>query len=127
MVTDADSYVFTPRQNGLFVLLATFKGRDYEKVAAAIDGELGRISSEGIAPWEVEKAKNLVRASYIYGAESVQGKARLIGNFETLADDPAYGDRYLQAIDAVAAPDLVEALTAYLLARPEARRGAPAP
>ena len=95
-MTDTDSYVFTPRENGLFVLLATFKGRDYERVAAAIETELGRISQEGIAPWEVEKAKNLVRASYIYGAESVQGKARLIGNFETLADDPAYADRYLQ-------------------------------
>ncbi len=27
LVTDTDSYVFTPRENGLFVLLATFKGR----------------------------------------------------------------------------------------------------
>jgi zinc protease len=115
LATDADSYVFTPRENGLFVLLATFKGRDWERVAAAIDDELGRISSGGVAPWEIEKAKNLVRASYIYGAESVQGKARLIGNFETLADDPAYADKYLQAVGAVTARDLAGVVAAYLL------------
>jgi len=115
LVTDTDSYVFTPRENGLFVLLATFKGHDYERVATVIEAELGHISQEGIAPWEVEKAKNLVRASYIYGAESVQGRARLLGNFETLADDPAYADRYLHAVGSVTAQDLSGVLAAYLV------------
>jgi zinc protease len=115
LVTDTDSYVFTPRENGLFVLLATFKGHDYEKVVAVIETELGRISQEGIAPWEVEKAKNLVSASYIYGAESVQGKARLIGNLETLADDPAYAERYLHAVGSVTAQDLMSVLSSYLV------------
>ncbi len=115
LLTDVDSYVFTPRKNGLFVLLATFKGSDWEPVVSAIDFELLRIASEGVASWEVEKAKNLVMASYIYGAESVQGRARLIGNFESLAGDPAYAERYLQAVGAVTTQDLIEALNGYLL------------
>jgi zinc protease len=115
LVTDAESYVFTPRENGLFVIVATFKGRDYEHVTAAIEGELGRIWAQGVEPWEVEKAQNLVRASHIYGAESVQGKARLIGGFEALADDPAYEEKYLRAIDRVTAGEVVRVLDRYLI------------
>ena len=37
LVTDAESYVFTPREDGLFVIVATFKGRDYERVSAALE------------------------------------------------------------------------------------------
>ena len=76
LVTDADSYVFTPVRRGILVLFATFAGPAYEKVEEGIEGELMRIRKEGLEPWEVEKAKNIVRASYVYGAESVQGKAR---------------------------------------------------
>jgi len=115
LVTDAESYVFTPRENGLFVIVATFKGRDHERVTAAIEGELGRISDRGIEPWELEKARNLVKASHIYGAESVQGKARLIGSYETLADDPAYDEKYLRALDRVTAGEIVRVLDRYLI------------
>ncbi len=115
LVTDTDSYVFTPRERGLFVLLATFRGDDHEGVAAAIEAELGRISREGLDAWEVEKAKNLVAASYIYGVESVQGKAHLMGNLEALADDPAYADTYLRAVGSVTTADLMSALAAYLV------------
>jgi zinc protease len=113
LVTDTDSYLFAPREAGLFVLVATFQGRDYPGVAAAIDGELERIGREGIEPWEMEKAKNMARAVYVYGAESVQGKARQIGDFATLTGDPAYGETYLQAVDRVTGEDVSRVLGAY--------------
>ncbi|MGA3173433.1 MAG: pitrilysin family protein [Syntrophorhabdales bacterium] len=114
LVTDTDSYVFTPLERGIFVLLATFKGREYERVAEAIEREIGRIAEEGVEPWEVEKAKNIVRASYVYGAESVQGKARQLGTFETLTHDPFYGDEYLSAVERVSGEDLRSVIGAYL-------------
>lgn len=121
LVTDADTYLFTPRENGLFVIGSTFKGRDYERVVAGIDGELKRMAAGGVEPWELEKAKNLVRASYIYSAETVQGKARLIGNFETLVNDPEYTDKYVRAVDKVSAADVRRVLNSYILKKPEAR------
>jgi len=114
LVTDADSYVFTPVRRGVFVLFATFAGRAYEKVEEGIDGELMRIRDDGLEPWEVEKAKNIVRASYVYGAESVQGKARQLGMFETLTREPAYGEKYLAAVDRVTGDDLRRVLDRYL-------------
>jgi zinc protease len=121
LVTDADTYLFTPRENGLFVIGSTFKGRDYERVVAGIDGELERLAAGGVESWELEKAKNLVRASYVYSAETVQGKARLIGNFETLVNDPQYADTYVKAVDKVSAADVRRVLDTYILKKREAR------
>ncbi|OPY70776.1 MAG: Protease 3 precursor [Syntrophorhabdaceae bacterium PtaU1.Bin034] len=117
LVTDSDTYLFAPREKGLFVIIATFKGRDYQKVTQGIEAELDRISREGIEPWEIEKAKNLIRASYVYSAETVQGKARQTGNFQTLTDDPLYADKYLEAIDRVGVEDVKRVLTTYLRAK----------
>ena len=101
------------------MLLATFKGRGYEEIVEAFERELIRMREEGIGAWEVEKAKNIARASYVYGAESVQGKARQLGTFETLTGDPAYDEKYLSAVDRVTATDLIRVLDVYL--RREAR------
>lgn len=117
LVSNAGTYLFTPQENGLFVIMANFKGRDYGKVMAGIDRELDRVSTTGVEDWEMEKAKNLVRASYIYGVETVQGKARQMGNFESLAGDPNYAEKYLKAIDRVTADDLKRVLSRYLQAK----------
>ncbi len=106
-----------PGKKGLFVIMATFRGRGYETVMAGFERELQRISKDGIEPWEIEKAKNLVRASYVYGEETVQGRARLVGNFDTLADDPEYTEKYLAAIDLVTEADIRRVLDGYLTDR----------
>ncbi len=114
LVTDADTYLFSPQEEGLFVVMASFKGRDYTRIVGGLDDELARLAKDGAQAWEIEKAKNLVRASYIYGAETVQGKARQIGNFETLADDPEYAEKYVRAVDKVTAADVRRVMSTYL-------------
>ena len=114
LVTDTDTYLFAPQEEGLFVIMATFKGRDYERVMGGVEGELQRLSRNGVEAWEIEKAKNLVRASYVYGEETVQGKARVVGNFDTLADDPKYAEKYLAAIDRVDEAEISRVLGRYL-------------
>jgi zinc protease len=114
IATDTDTYVFVPQEKGLFVVTATFKGKDYDAVIRGVDAELGRLAKDGPEPWEIEKAKNNVRASYIYGAETVQGKARQIGNFQTLVGDPTYADKYVDAVNKVSAADIRRVLTEYL-------------
>ena len=118
IATDTDTYLFSPQEEGLFVILATFKGRDYGSLSRAIEAELERLSKGGVEQWEMEKAKNLVRASYVYGGETVQGRARLVGNFDTLADDPDYAEKYLEAIDRVDGADVIRVLDSYILRQP---------
>ena len=88
IVTNVADYIFSPKENGLFVIYATFRTGEYEPVVREIDGELKKIKSGAISDWEMEKAKNMLRASYIYSEETVQGKARRIGNFQTITGDP---------------------------------------
>ena len=96
------------------------QGTGLRAAFTCLERELERLSKGGVEQWEIEKAKNLVRASYVYGEETVQGKARLVGNFDTLADDPDYAEKYLEAIGRVDTNDVTRVLDTYILGRPKA-------
>jgi len=110
IVTNVADYIFSPKESGLFVLYATFKTGEYEPIVRGIDSELKKIKSGVISDWEMEKAKNMLRASYIYSEETVQGKARGIGNFQTITDDPHFLAKFLKAIDRVTKTDVKKGL-----------------
>jgi zinc protease len=114
LVTNAGTYLFAPKEDGLFVILATFRGTDYDAVVAGIDAELKRISEGSIEAWEMEKAKNLVRASHIYGMETVQGRAREIGYYQTITNDPRFSESYIRELDKVSVADVKRVLQAYV-------------
>jgi zinc protease len=114
VVTNISSYVFSPKEEGLFVLYATFKNKEYEPVLREIDKELENIKIGPISAWEIEKAKNMIKASYIYSEETVQGKARQIGNFQTLTGDPAFLDTFLKGVDEVNEASIKEVFAKYI-------------
>jgi zinc protease len=114
IVTNVADYIFSPKENGLFVLYATFKAGEYEPIVREIDSELKKIWSGVISDWEMEKAKNMLKASYIYSDETVQGKARRIGNFQTMTGDPHFLDKFLKGVDRVTKADVKRAFEKYL-------------
>jgi zinc protease len=114
LVGNIAAYLFAPKEEGLFIVYATFKGGDYGAVLKSVDDEIGRLLSEGPFPWEIEKAKNVIRASYVYGAETVQGRARQIGYDQTLTGDPRFSAAYLAEVDGVTGKEVQRVLGAYL-------------
>jgi ABC-type multidrug transport system fused ATPase/permease subunit len=38
-------------------------------------------------------------AAYVYGAETVQGRARQVGNFQTLTGNPSFIEAYLKQVE----------------------------
>ncbi len=114
IVTNVADYIFSPKENGLFVIYATFRTGEYEPVMRQIDGELKKIKSAAISDWEMEKAKNMLRASYIYSEETVQGKARRLGNFQTITGDPDFLNGFLKGIDRVTKADVKRVFEKYL-------------
>jgi zinc protease len=56
----------------------------------------------------------MIKASYIYSEETVQGKARQIGNFQTLTGDPAFLDMFLKRVDEVNEASVKEVFAKYL-------------
>lgn len=117
LVTNISTYLFSPKEEGLFMIIATFKGRTFDNITKAIDGEIKRLFKNGPGAEEIEKAKNMIRASYIYGAETAQGRARQIGNYQTMANDPLYADKYLKAVDKVGPDDIVRVLGKYIVGK----------
>jgi zinc protease len=120
LVTNSATYAFTPKEEGLFVIYATFKGRDFGPIKAEIGKEVTRLKEEGPTPWEIKKAKNMIRASYVYSAETVQGRARQIGNFHTLTGDPQFIDKFLAKIDSVTAEDIKRITEKYIVGKDSA-------
>jgi zinc protease len=120
IVTNSSTYLFTPKEAGLFIVLASFKGKDYGAVVKGIDEEIDRFEKEGASPEELQKARNIIEASYIYGSETVQGRARQIGYYYTLTGDPRFIDGYLTAIDKVTGDDVKRVLGKYVVGKERA-------
>jgi len=114
IVTDSSTYLFTPKGEGLFVFYATFKGKDYRLITEEMEKEVSRLRKEGPTPLEIQKAKNMIKASYVYSTETVQGKARQIGNFQTLTGDPQFVDNFLAKVDRVSADDIAKVIDRYI-------------
>jgi zinc protease len=114
MVTNISTYLFSPKEDGLFIIIATFKGQTFDNITKAIDKEIARLIQDGPTEEEIEKTKNIIRASYIYSSETAQGAARLVGNYQTLTDDPRYPDKYLKTLDKVTRLDITRVLNKYL-------------
>ncbi|MCX5804565.1 MAG: pitrilysin family protein [Proteobacteria bacterium] len=114
IVTDSSTYLFNPKGEGLFVFYATFKGKDYPLIIAEIEKEVSVLRKEGPTPSEIQKAKNMIKASYVYSIETVQGKARQVGNFQTLTGDPYFVDKFLAKIDQVNRDDIIMVMDKYI-------------
>lgn len=120
MVTNSSTYLFTPKEEGLFVIYSTFKGRDYGTIAKEVGKEAARLLQGGATPLEIQKAKNMIRASYVYSAETVQGRARQIGNFQILTGDPDFIDSFLTKVDRVTGDDVKRVLEKYITGKDSA-------
>jgi zinc protease len=115
IVTGISSGFFSPKiGEGLLMVYATFKGNDYGTITKGFDGEVKKFLKTGAGEWEIEKAKNMIRASYIYGRETAQGRARMIGNYLTLTDNPDFIDQYLIKIDVLTGKDIQRVLKKYV-------------
>ncbi len=114
IVNGISTYVFTPQEEGLFVVYANYSGDDTQKVMRGIEGEIRRMQKEDISEWELVKARNMLKAYYIYDAEAAQGRARQIGDSTTMTGDPDFIDKYLKAVDKVSAADVKRVAGKYL-------------
>jgi len=114
IVTSIADYIFSPKENGLFVIYATFGSGEYDTIVREIDTELKKIKNGNISDWEMEKARNMLKASYIYAEETVQGRARQVGNFQTITGDPRFLGKFLNKIDKVTKADVKRVFEKYL-------------
>ena len=87
--------------------------KDPAEVERAIDSLVARMRAELISEKELEKAKNQVEASFVFGQDSVFGQAMRIGQYESVAGWRLL-DSYLAGIRKVTAADILKVAKQYL-------------
>ncbi|HXR20180.1 MAG TPA: pitrilysin family protein [Steroidobacteraceae bacterium] len=72
----------------VFTLQATLPADgELEAAQAAIDAELARLLAHGVTEAELQRAKNMVAADFWRGVATIDGKARLLGEYAVMHGD----------------------------------------
>jgi zinc protease len=114
LVSDVYAYSYTPRDPGLMVAGATLPPERLDAAVEAILGELFRLRFETITRDELKKAQTIVESDAIYQKETVQGQARKLGFFETVAGGLGYEEEYNRQVRAVTPASLRAVCARYL-------------
>jgi zinc protease len=88
LAIDVGGYVQEGFDPGLFWLFLTLpSGADPAMVERRLDAELARVVAEGVTEAELTRAKNLAASGFWRGLSTIDGKARLLGEFEVFHGD----------------------------------------
>ncbi|MBI5286232.1 MAG: insulinase family protein [Deltaproteobacteria bacterium] len=114
LVHTISSYAMTPKEPGVFLVTSTLEGKDIKMAMEEILREIYRMRHEGVTQAEMEKAKLNLESEFIYQRETMEGRARQLGYFETVAGDIAFEKRYLEGIKGVTSDDIKKVVKTYL-------------
>lgn len=102
------------RDPGLFYLSAQpLPGKDASDVEKALDREVERLQKEPVGDGELEKAKNQLEASFIFGQDSIFFQAMLLARHEIVLGWSAM-ENYLPSIRRVTKEDIQRVAAHYL-------------
>jgi len=114
LVDRIDASCYTPLDAGLFGLSADLDAERLPEALEAVAHEVERVRHEVVSEEEIEKARANFLASEHFERESVAGQARKLGSFAVLAGDLERERRYLEAVRAATAEDLLRVARRYL-------------
>ncbi len=108
-------YDMTSFDPGLFWFSAQIRpGVKTEDVIAEIDKQVAALRDTPVTPQELQRAKNLEQAGFVYGQDSIFREAELLGVYQMLGDYHMIDD-YLAEIDKVTAADIQRVAKKYLV------------
>lgn len=114
LVYSIDASSFTPAYvSGSLTVWATLEPDKLPAAEAAILRELYQLKDTPVHPEELAKAKKQKIAEYVFGQQTVQGRARNLGLDMLSAFNPNFGDHYVQRIQNVTAEDILQVAQRY--------------
>lgn len=109
-------YDMTSFDPGLFIVSAQMRpGVKAADTQAEVEKELAELRDKTVGAEELQKAKNLEQAQYVFGQDSIMREAENLGMYEMLGDYHL-ADKYLDGIDKVTAADVQRVAKTYLVA-----------
>jgi zinc protease len=117
MVVDIGAgYDMTSFDPGLFIVSAQVRpGIKASDTQVEVEKELAAMRDAPVGAEELQKAKNLEAAQFVFGQDSVMREAEMLGVYEMLGDYHLV-DKYLDGIDKVTAADVQRVAKTYLVA-----------
>ncbi len=114
LVNGVQAFAYTPRQPGLMMVSATTQPDRLEGAVAGLLDEVFRLRHERVPAEELDKARTMVEADTVFQRETVEGAARRMGYWESVAGDPNAEESYLAAVRAVGPDELLRVANTYL-------------
>ncbi len=114
LVSDVYAYTYSPRDPGLLVVGSSLT-KDPEVAMRAILREIFRLAHEDVTGEEMSKARTIIESDAVYQKETVQGMARKLGYFETVAGGIEYEAEYQRQISRLTAAKIREAASRWLV------------
>ena len=109
-------YDMTSFDPGLFIVSAQMRpGVKAADTQLEVEKELAAMRDAPVGAQELQKAKNLEQAQYVFGQDSIMREAEMLGMYELLGDYHMV-DKYLDGIDKVTAADVQRVAKTYLVA-----------
>jgi len=114
LALDADAdYSYGSLDPNLFWLSGRpARGVSVEALERALLEELERVKTEPVTDEELERAKNQIEASFVWGQDSIYSRASALGRFELMSSWRLL-DQFVPLIRAVTAADLQHVARAY--------------
>ncbi len=116
LVTNIFGFIDEKRGPGAFYISATVRqGVKPADVEAAIYAEIDRLKKDGVADWEIQKAKNTTRRNYINSMQSSLSRAINISVWSVYYNDPNLINTRLDKVSAVTKEDVMRVANKYLV------------
>jgi zinc protease len=104
---DVGTYVQEGFDPGLMWFVATLPaGADPARFETAFDAEIARVVREGVTPAELARARNLFEAALWRQFATIDGKARLLGEYEVMLGDHRRAFEIPERVAAVTTADI---------------------
>jgi zinc protease len=117
LATNVFGFMDEKRGVGALYITATLKqGVKPADAEAAIYDEIERLKREGIADWELQKAKNNTRRAFINNLQSSLSRAVTIGQYTVYYNEPNLINTRLDKVSAVTKADVQRVANKYLTA-----------
>jgi predicted Zn-dependent peptidase len=116
LVSNVFGFMDEKRGPGALYITATLKpnGKPAD-VEAAIYEEIARLQKEGIADWELQKAKNTTRRNFINSLQSSLTRAVTMGIYTVFYNEPNLINTRLDKVNAVTRADVQRVAGKYLV------------
>jgi predicted Zn-dependent peptidase len=115
MATNVFGFMDEKRGTGALYITATLRpGIKTEDVEAAIYDEIERLKRDGIADWELQKAKNTTRRNFYNSIQSSLSRAVTIGWYTVYYNEPSLINTRIDKVDAVTLADVKRVAAKYL-------------